>query len=991
MKKAFIPLTALAIIALAGCGGRSVSSEASSAPAPSSSQTPAPSSQTPAPSSSQAPASSTPAPTSSQAPAPSSSQAPASSTPAPTSSQAPAPSSAPTPEPSSEPAPEPSSEPAPEPSSEPAPEPSSEPEPEPSSEPSSEISSVPQGDVWTVTITNKDELTAEWKVGGANREIGLEVTKNGVTQNVQVLLNEDEIEVECSNTEAVVLQGLILKAIGGGKAIISVTVHDVVDSFEVEVSEPELVAIGDLVDKTEVQVRGVVTTIVNGGFVVEDATGAVLVFTALPDGIGKGDYVKVCGSTSFYHTTITEIGKGAAVLKLSGEAPDTPLKDNPVALTGEGYAADVANITKGETAADLETIPAKWRNKFEYVTFRGTVYESGGYKCVVPDDLEAKWPIEPLNFNADVVGLSLELDTTYDFAGYLTWDAKYAYGGFYVDTAEVTPTTVTSIDLLAAKDQLLIQGDYKESMKIEAILGGVSLKDVELTWETSNAEVVAVDDDGVVTAVGAGTATITCSWGDVSDSIELSVLAASANVTGVTIGDGTSAGAVETVGHTIQLTANVTGDAEEGFITDVKWESSNEEVATIDENGLVTVVGAGHADITATTIGLDADGNNIVSSAFGIEGQELFYGSEQLPLSVGQLLHDADLIVPLDPNGFVYSTEVVTVQGKAVNCTYSDQYKNYTLTLADLNDASKTIKVTGAVLDAEKVEKMFNNDIVVIQDYLEAAKTNWALYRGSALGNPKVIDREAGLSALSISAEHATVEGVEEGNFANDTLIDFTVTPDEGYQVDAVKVNGKTVEAVQGVYSAAIEGDTAIVVETSEVGQEIVSVVCDFTTKLVKHNNYGDEWTYGDYTIAGAANNNGGWAFLKFGGKAATIGAATYPGTYVKTTVANENAVNSVVIDLVGKCYNQDNEKATIHIEAYSDAAMTDKIGESDAQEVPAIDSNDGTGQMTFVPNEGEAWAANSYYKVAIDIHNTTTYNGVIAVAKISFNSIVVK
>lgn len=53
------------------------------------------------------------------------------------------------------------------------------------------------------------------------------------------------------------------------------------------------------------------------------------------------------------------------------------------------------------------------------------------------------------------------------------------------------------------------------------------------------------------------------------------------------------------VGETKQLTATVAPEDATNKL--VKWESSDPAVATVDQNGLVTVVKDGVADITATT------------------------------------------------------------------------------------------------------------------------------------------------------------------------------------------------------------------------------------------------------------------------------------------------------------------------------------------------------------------------------------------------------
>ena len=858
------------------------------------------------------------------------------------------------------------------------------------SDPTPSSSSV--ADVYEVAITNKADLQADWKVGGDNRDISLSVKKNGSPLNVQVLMNEDEIEVTSSNTSAVIVNGLILKAIGGGEVTVTVTAFGVSDSFKVTVSEPQSYTIAGInkadMDAKEVTLKGIVTTVVNGGFMLDDGTGAVLVFTALPDGVAKGDYVKVCGKTSFYHSTICEIGKGAAVIKLNAaDAPTSLIKDTVTPLTGEGYAAKVADVVKGEAAADIAKIPSEWNLKFQYVSLTSTMYLDGSYYCFKPDDAEAKWPLEALNYSKDITGVELKENTTYDITGYLAWDAKYGYGGLYVDTIAVTPTKVESIKLSAPTNKVYIQGDYKGTLQIAYELTGLSLADAVLTWDSTNKAVATVDNEGLVTAVAAGEASITCAWGNLIEKIDISVVAATDTVTDLDLAET----ATDTVGHKIQLAATVTGTGDD-CIKDVVWASDNKEVATVDDKGVVTLLSAGEANITATTIGVTAGGTALTATC-KVTATALSYGTAEAPLGIAQLLNDADLIVALDPDNYVYSEQMVTAKGVVTAASYSTKYENWNLTLADEKDNTKTIKVTGAVLD-ENIKTVAIGDAIVIKHYLEASKTYWTFYQSNKLDvqYPLVLGRTIGKGSVTISAENATVTGITEGEYDNDTELVFTVAADEGYKIDAVKANGVAVTPDnEGKYKAIVAGATAITVDTSAEGAQTTKVTADFTAKAANHNNYGDTWNYtDDYELAGAANSNGGWAFVKFGPKSATLSGATYPGTYLKTLKANPNAVSSVDINLVGKCYNQDNESAKIHIEAYSDAAMTTKIGESAVQDVPALPNDSDTKTLTFVPSVGTEWAANSYYKVVIDVVNTTTYNGVIAVASIDFVSTVI-
>ena len=229
--------------------------------------------------------------------------------------------------------------------------------------------------------------------------------------------------------------------------------------------------------------------------------------------------------------------------------------------------------------------------------------------------------------------------------------------------------------------------------------------------------------------------------------------------------------------------------------------------------------------------------------------------------------------------------------------------------------------------------------------------------------------------------------------------INFVVTCNENYEfVPEIDADEK-VTFIEGTYKAFkddgegcyrvtnIQSDLKITIAATKIGggEEIETRVIDFSAKTVSHSAYNDIWTYGDATVSGGANNNGGWAFVKMGGKSATISAEDHPGTWIKTDVAVAYSVASVTMKFVGKCYNQESEKATVTVESYSDAALANKVAETPAQEVPAITTNEGVEILTFTFAAPQA--ANLYYKINFDIINTTTYNGVVALESITFDA----
>ncbi len=119
-----------------------------------------------------------------------------------------------------------------------------------------------------------------------------------------------------------------------------------------------------------------------------------------------------------------------------------------------------------------------------------------------------------------------------------------------------------------------------------------------VTWDSSDHSVATVDNSGLATSTGPGTATITATSEGKSGTATLQVNAAP--VSSVTV---TPPASAILVGTTVQLTASIQ-EADSGSHRHVvTWDSNNADAATVDGNGLVTGVGVGVATITASTQG----------------------------------------------------------------------------------------------------------------------------------------------------------------------------------------------------------------------------------------------------------------------------------------------------------------------------------------------------------------------------------------------------
>ena len=122
--------------------------------------------------------------------------------------------------------------------------------------------------------------------------------------------------------------------------------------------------------------------------------------------------------------------------------------------------------------------------------------------------------------------------------------------------------------------------------------------DKSVTWSSSDSSVATVDNNGKVTAVSEGQATITVITNDsgFTDTCQVTVVNQKIHVIGVWLDKESLSlemGDYDTLAATV-LPENATDKS-------VTWSSSDSSVATVDNNGKVTAVSKGQATITVTT------------------------------------------------------------------------------------------------------------------------------------------------------------------------------------------------------------------------------------------------------------------------------------------------------------------------------------------------------------------------------------------------------
>lgn len=213
---------------------------------------------------------------------------------------------------------------------------------------------------------------------------------------------------------------------------------------------------------------------------------------------------------------------------------------------------------------------------------------------------------------------------------------------------------------------------------LTANVSGTMTDGIPVTWTSSDTDIATVNELGVVTGVALGEVTITATAG--GKSVTANVTVAEPSVTSISV---TPNSATVSTRSTTTLTATREGL----FVEDlpVVWSSSDESIATVNANGVVTGVAAGTATITATSGGLSASATvtvvNLVSFSLtgGNDGNnynQRNYSSNQVSLSFSSARRRADYIQMAR-----YSTLSVRSDDKVITRIEVTYYSNRPMTL----------------------------------------------------------------------------------------------------------------------------------------------------------------------------------------------------------------------------------------------------------------------------------------------------------------------
>ena len=228
---------------------------------------------------------------------------------------------------------------------------------------------------------------------------------------------------------------------------------------------------------------------------------------------------------------------------------------------------------------------------------------------------------------------------------------------------------------------------------LQATVAPLTALNKGVAWSSSDENVATVDDNGWVTAVAAGTCDIICTAKDGGGASAACAVTVIQLVTGLTL---SQTSLPLTTGSSQTLTA--TAEPSNASNQSVTWSSSDTDVATVSQSGLVTAVGVGSCTITATS----ADGSGKTATCAVIVTQlvtnitlsqtslSLTTGNSQTLTATAEPSNASDKSVTWSSS----DTDVATVSQSGVVTAVGAGTCTITCTATDGGGASTTCEVT---------------------------------------------------------------------------------------------------------------------------------------------------------------------------------------------------------------------------------------------------------------------------------------------------------
>lgn len=277
---------------------------------------------------------------------------------------------------------------------------------------------------------------------------------------------------------------------------------------------------------------------------------------------------------------------------------DSPVGTYPIIVTGAEAQNYSFNYERGTLTITKANQEIEWNQKFENIGV-GSVVELTAASSV---GLPIKYSVTDETI-AEIYSQNGKKYVEFLKPGTVSIRANQEGNENYNEADRVSKTViVTSLVKEVILNQTSLNLTEGETFQLTAVVTPTDASNKSLEWSSTNTDVASVNENGKVTALKQGSTTIyakTTDGSNITANCEVKVFK---TVSGISLNI-TSASLAE--GQTIQLTATVSPETADN--KNLIWESSNENIAIVSDNGLVTAKSQGETTIIVKS----TDGSNV--------------------------------------------------------------------------------------------------------------------------------------------------------------------------------------------------------------------------------------------------------------------------------------------------------------------------------------------------------------------------------------------
>ncbi len=255
-----------------------------------------------------------------------------------------------------------------------------------------------------------------------------------------------------------------------------------------------------------------------------------------------------------------------------------PRSDIGISTSGSGLGAAGVAVSAGYSISDKTAFNIV-ANEYK-TSFSGVGSEKGYY------------------YEYNITALS---PGTYTFEGSVSYISSVSTGGMFSSTYLTSYSTAFATYTIIVKELTSItipstlSLDLGKSYTFSPVIAE-SGAETTLTWNSSNTNVATVDASGKLTTIGIGTTTIICTATN-GVSAQCVVTVNPILTTGITLN---TTNAELMPDETLQLKATISPS--NATNKSVEWSSSNENIAIVDDAGLVKALSPGECEIKVTAV-----------------------------------------------------------------------------------------------------------------------------------------------------------------------------------------------------------------------------------------------------------------------------------------------------------------------------------------------------------------------------------------------------